>query len=151
MGSLCFHTGKVETAVNSTICGLVPELRPTPDLRQLPDPFYANDVTVWNLAPALPFARYARHVLVTVLHQLLRDHNVSANASEYITVLRSAVVRFQGLAFDSIAETSDAMVRHKASWGKGARSLANALGPRSFAYALAAASLRRTSSGSRCR
>jgi hypothetical protein len=44
-------------------------------------------------------------------------------------------VRFQGLAFDSIAETSDAMVRHKASQGKGARSLANAPGPRSFAYA----------------
>src|SRR5829696_1763293 len=53
---------------------------PTPDLRQLPDPFYANDVTVWNLAPALPLARYARHVLVTVLHQLLRDHNVGGTA-----------------------------------------------------------------------
>src|SRR5215203_2225542 len=49
---------------------------PTPDLRQLPDPFYANDVTVWNL----PLARYARHVLVTVLHQLLRDHNVAGAA-----------------------------------------------------------------------
>jgi hypothetical protein len=51
-----------------------------PSLRQLPDPFYANDVTVWNLAPALPFARYARHVLVTVLHQLLRDYNVAGAA-----------------------------------------------------------------------
>ena len=48
--------------------------------RQLPDPFYANDVTAWNLAPALPFARYARHVLVTVFHQLLRDHNVAGTA-----------------------------------------------------------------------
>jgi hypothetical protein len=28
----------------------------------------------------------------------------SAKLSEYITVLRSAVVRFQGLAFDSIAK-----------------------------------------------
>jgi len=47
---------------------------------QLPDPFYANDVTAWNLAPALPFARYARHILVTVLHQFLRDHNVAGTA-----------------------------------------------------------------------
>jgi hypothetical protein len=47
---------------------------------QLPNPFYANDVTVWYLAPALPFARYARHVLVTVIHQLLRDHNVAGAA-----------------------------------------------------------------------
>ena len=77
MGSLCFHTGKVETAVNSTICGLVPELRPTPDLRQLPDPFYANDVTVWNLAPALPFARYTRHVLVTVNFKTARRRPIS--------------------------------------------------------------------------
>jgi hypothetical protein len=36
------------------------------------------------------------------------------------------VVRFQWLAFASIAKTSDAMVGHKASRSKGARSLAKA-------------------------
>jgi len=36
-----------------------------------------------------------------------------------MTVFRSAVVRFQGLAFAIIAKTSDAMVGHKASRGKG--------------------------------
>src|SRR5215207_1090049 len=35
-----------------------------------------------------------------------------------MTVLRSAVVRFQGLAFDSIAKISDALVGHKGSRGK---------------------------------
>src|SRR5215203_3280315 len=34
-----------------------------------------------------------------------------------MTVLRSAVVRFQGLAFDSIAKISDALVGHKGSRG----------------------------------
>jgi hypothetical protein len=58
---------------------MVRDLRAAPDL-WLPDPFYANDVTAWNLAPALSFPRNARHVLVTVLHQLLRDHNVAGTA-----------------------------------------------------------------------
>src|SRR5215213_1609417 len=35
-----------------------------------------------------------------------------------MTVLRSAVVRFQGLAFDSISKISDALVGHKGSRGK---------------------------------
>src|SRR5215204_6986212 len=50
---------------------------PTPDLRQLPNPFYANDVTAWNLAPALPFARYARHVLVRRRENVAHPSNSS--------------------------------------------------------------------------
>ena len=46
----------------------------------LPDPLHSDDVACRNLAPTLPLARNTRHVLVTVLHQLLRDHNVAGTA-----------------------------------------------------------------------
>jgi hypothetical protein len=44
-----------------------------------------------------------------------------------MTVFRSAVVRFQGLVFASIAKTSDAMVGHKASRSKGAHQFGQGL------------------------
>ena len=44
-----------------------------------------------------------------------------------MTVFRSAVVRFQGLVFASIAKTSNEMVGHKASRSKRGQNLAKAL------------------------
>jgi hypothetical protein len=52
-----FYEDLLVLGLEASACAMIPELRADSRRRQLPDPFYANDVAVWNLAPALPFAR----------------------------------------------------------------------------------------------